>query len=128
MRTRALAAALLLALATGAAAHAAVLTPLVIGWEQFFTIEWQPDTRNGAPYVSGYIKNDWGMPAAKIRLLVESLGPGNQVAAQRVEWLGTTLTPGMRAQFQLRAPAPAAAYRVSVFAFDWVQAGGGDQR
>lgn len=128
MRIRALAAALVLTLAVGAAASAAALAPLVWGWERFFTVEWQPDTRKGVPYVSGHIKNDWGMPAANLRLLVEALGPGNQVTAQRVEWLGTMLTPGMRAAFQVPAPAPAPAYRVSVFAFDWVQTGGGDQR
>ena len=125
MRIRAFAIALIVALSVGATAGATTLTPLIWGWERFFTVEWQPDSRNGAPYVSGYVKNDWGMPAANVRLLVEALGPGNQVTAQRVEWLGTMLTPGMRAQFQVPAPAPAPAYRVSVFAFDWVQVGGG---
>jgi hypothetical protein len=126
MLIRALAAALILAFSVGATASTAPLTPLIWGWERFFTLEWQADTRNGAPYVSGYIKNDAGTPAANIRLLVEALGPGDQVASQRVEWLGTMLTPGTRAHFQVPAPAAGPAYRVSVFAFDWVQAGGDD--
>ena len=128
MRIRTVAVALVFALSIGATAGAATLTPLIWGWERFFTVEWQPDSRKGAPYVSGYVKNEWGFPAADVRLLVESLGPGNEVTGQRVEWLGTTLPPGMRAAFQMPAPAAAPAYRVSVFAFTWIQAGGGDQR
>jgi hypothetical protein len=124
MWIRTLAVAVLLALSVGTSASSTALTPLVIGWERFFTVEWQADTS----HVTGYIQNDWGAPAAQIRLLVESLGPGNQVTGQRVEWLGTMLAPGMRAGFRVAAPAPASAFRVSVFAFDWVQAGSGDQR
>lgn len=126
MRTRALVAALVLALSGAAPLGASELAPLVWGWERFFTLEWQPDSRRGVPHVSGYIRNEWGEVAASIQLLVESLGPGNQVTAQRVEWLGGMLTPGTRAYFQVPAPAPAPAYRVSVFAFDWVQADGTD--
>ena len=128
MRIRALAAALLLAFSVAVPAGATILTPLVSGWERYFTVEWQPHSRNGAPYVIGYIKNDWGVPAANIRLLVDALGPGDQVTSQRVEWLGTMLTPGTRAHFQVPAPGSASAYRVSVFAFDFVEAGGGDER
>jgi hypothetical protein len=124
MRIRALTVTLVLALAVVVPVGAAGLSPLVVGWERFFTLEWQPDSRKGVPQVSGYVKNEGGDTAANIRLLVEALGADNQVAAQRVEWLGTMLTPGMRAAFQVPAPAPAPAYRVSIFAFDWIQAPG----
>jgi hypothetical protein len=127
MRIRALTTALLLALSTGAASGAP-LTPLIWGWEQFFTIEWQPETRNGLAEVGGYVRNDWGMAAANVRLLVESLGPNSEVTGQRVAWLGSMLTPGTSAYFLVPAPRGGSAYRVSVFAFDWVQMGGGDHR
>lgn len=104
----------------------ASLHPLVIGWERFFKLDWQADTRHGRPVVSGYLLNDWGMPAARIQLLVESLGPDGEILGQRVAWLGGgVLTPGSRAYFEIPPVEPAPAYRVSVFAFDWVQSDGG---
>lgn len=108
-----------------AVASAAPLTPLVNGWEQFFKLDWQVETRNGKPLITGHILNDWGMPARSIQLLVEGLDAKGDILAQKVEWLGTSLTPGMRAYFEVPAPAPDAPnYRVRVFAFEWVQTNG----
>lgn len=121
MKAAALALALLALLA--GVASAAVLQPLVSGWERYFTLDWQPGTRGGTPVVSGHIFNDGGFTATRIQLLVEGLDAAGNVTSQRVEWLGTMLTPGTTASFELR-PAPAATYRVSVFAFDWLQRGG----
>jgi hypothetical protein len=101
-----------------------MLTPRVAGWEQYFKLDWQADERRGKPVVSGHILNDWGFPARNIQLLVEGLDTNGQVVGQKVSWLGSDLTPGMRAYFEAPAPQPAPTYRVSVFAFDWVQAGG----
>jgi hypothetical protein len=60
--------------------------------------------------------------AMKIRLLVDSLDVSGRIVDQRVSWLGGQLTPGARAYFEVPAPPRAAAYRVSVFAYDWLQA------
>ena len=122
-----LAALIVFALTCSAAqlAPAAALTPLVAGWEQYFKLEWSPPTDNGR--ISGYILNDWGSPANRIQLLVEGLDQAGQVVNQRVEWLGTMLTPGMRAYFEVRSPGPAPTYRVRVFAFDWIQSGGNER-
>jgi len=95
------------------------LEPLVVGWERFFKLEWQPGARDGRPVVWGYILNDWGMPAASVRILVDGLGPGGELLEQRLAWVGS-LTPGMRAYFEVPVERPAAAYRVRVFSFDWV--------
>lgn len=113
---------LMLALAAGA--EAAPLQPLVVGWERFFKVDWQPGTRRGGPVVSGYVLNDWGIPAARIRLLVEGVGPGGEVTGQQLVWLTSqSLTPGARAYFEIPAAPPAPMYRVSVFAFEWVRPG-----
>ena len=107
------------------AASSQPLQPLIVGWEQFFKLDWQAENRGGRPVVWGHILNDWGMPAANIRLLVEGIGSGGEIVGQRVEWLGGgTLPPGIRVYFELRPAQPAPAYRVSVFAFDWVQTNG----
>lgn len=121
--------AAVLVLMMGAQAGAELLTPRIVGWEQYFKLDWQADQRRGRPIVSGHIMNDWGMPARNIQLLVEGLDTGGNVVGQRVSWLGSELTPGTRAYFEtpVPPPGPAAAYRVSVFAFDWVQAGGSNR-
>jgi hypothetical protein len=93
-------------------------TPLVVGWERYFTVT----VEGSAPgRVAGWISNEWGFPARRIQLLVEGLDAAGQVTGQRVAWLGHDLAPGARAFFQAPAP-PGTSHRVSVFAFDWVQA------
>jgi hypothetical protein len=121
--------AAMLVLGMGVQAGAELLTPRIIGWEQFFKLDWQADQRRGRPVVSGHIMNDWGFSARNIQLLVEGLDGTGNVVAQKVSWLGSELTPGTRAYFEepVPQPAPAATYRVSVFAWDWVQAGGGQR-
>jgi len=124
MKLAAIVTALVLLVAAGTGLAATPLQPLVAGWEQFFKIEWQAGDRAGRPVVYGRILNDWGMPAANMRLLVEGLDASGAVRDQQVAWLGSMLQPGMRAYFEVPVPSPAPAYRVSVFAFDWVQTNG----
>jgi hypothetical protein len=113
--------AFLVALATVDGVAGQALAPLVIGWERFFTLTWEAWQDRGQPMVGGYVKNEAGFPARRVQLLVEALDASGRVTGQRVDWLGSDLTPGMRAYFEAPAPAPAATYRVSVFAYDWVQ-------
>jgi hypothetical protein len=100
---------------------AAVYTPLVIGWEQFFRITWEPFQRRRRPYVGGYVLNNWGLFATRVQLLVDGLDASGRVTSQSVAWLGSSVPPGSRVYFEVPAPQPAATYRVSVFAFDWLQ-------
>lgn len=102
---------------------AAPLEPLVLGWEQFFRLDWSAGERGGRPVVYGHVVNEWGMPARAVRLLVDALDPSGRVVGQNVTWVPGVLTPGTTAYFETPAP-PAASYRVSVFAFDWIQTGG----
>ncbi len=123
-------AAVSLVVAVGAGASIATaagpLTPRVVGWEQYFKLDWQGATRKDRPVVEGHIRNEWGYPAVRIRLLVDRLDAAGQVVAQQVEWFPGTLQPGTQAYFQVPVAAEAPSYRVSVYAFEWVQAGGGD--
>jgi hypothetical protein len=126
MRNRLLIAVLLVALAVSLVA-AAPLTPLVLGWEQFFKIDWQAGQRGTQRVVYGHLMNDWGMPAAKIQLLVEGVDASGAVVGQRVAWFGQTLAPGIRFYFEVPVPWQTPTYRLSVFAFEWVQFGSGNQ-
>jgi len=124
MRRRMLAMVPVLVLALVTSTLAAQLEPLVRGWEQFFEIDWAGGQRGTEPVVYGHVHNTWGVPARSVRLLVDALDPAGNVVGQKVTWVPGTITPGMRAYFEAPVPAPAASYRVSVFAFDWDQAGG----
>ena len=121
--------AAMLAFASCAPATAAEpLTSFVVGWERYFKLTWTVGTSKGQPVVSGRIYNDWGFAAANVRLLVDELDATGQIVDQRVAWLGFTLTPGTTAPFEIAVAHPTPNYRVSVFAFDWVQTGGGRDR
>ena len=100
---------------------AVTYTPLVRGWEQFFKVTWEPLQRHGRPYVAGYVMNDFGFPAMRVQLLVDGLDASGHVTSQSVSWLGSSVQPGSRVYFEVPAPQPAVTYRVSVFAFDWLQ-------
>jgi hypothetical protein len=127
MRYGLLAVLLVVALGACAAAPAGNLTPLVAGWEQFFKIDWQAGQRGNKPVVHGYLKNDWGMPAGKIQLLVEGIDASGAVVGQKVAWFGPILNPGIRFYYEVPVEWQTPNYRVSVFAFEWVQFGGGNE-
>lgn len=126
-RARVLLAAILLAAASLASSTpqpaAGPLTPLVVGWERYFTLTWQMDERKGRPVVIGKIYNNWGFAAANMRLLVDELDANGQIVDQQLGWLGFTLTPGTTAPFEIPVAHGTPNHRVSVFAFDWVQTG-----
>lgn len=94
------------------------LTPLVVGWEQTLAIDWSLGEDRGQRVVQGYVVNRSGEATKRIRLLVEAV-EGGRVVGQRLEWLGTDLTPGTRTYFKVPVPAPASTYRVSVFDFEF---------
>ncbi len=112
--------ALLLLAVSGCGFSSQPVEPLVTGSQQFFSLEWQASPRGNQRIVQGYIKNNWGLAAANMRLLVEALEPPDRLVSQRISWLGGQLTPGTRAYFETSMP-PAPTYRVRVFAYDWIQ-------
>jgi hypothetical protein len=123
MRVRVLVLAALvsmLAAATDVAAQS--LVPQFPGWERYFTVSWEPFERRGQPYLRGYIVSSYGVTATAVQLLVDSLDSSGQIVAQRVEWLGGSNLPGFsRSYFEVPIRDRAPSYRVSVFAFDFVQ-------
>jgi hypothetical protein len=115
-------AALVSTLAAAAGVAAQPLTPHSPGWERYFTVSWEPFERRGQPYLSGYIGSSYGVTATRVQLLVDSLDSSGQIVAQRVEWLGGSNLPGYsRTYFEVPIRQQASRYRVSVFAFDFVQ-------
>jgi hypothetical protein len=98
------------------------LSPLIPGWERFFTVSWEPIERRGQPYLGGYIVSNYGVTATRVQLLVESLDAAGQTTGQHVEWLSGGNVPGFsRTYFEVPVRQRASTYRVSVFAYDFVQ-------
>ena len=131
VRSRLIVIPLIAALALGACAPATTggpLTPMVIGWERYFTLTWSVDQRQGKPVVIGKIYNNYGFAAVNMRLLVDELGANGQIVDQRLGWLGFTLTPGTTAPFEIPVAHATPNHRVSVFAFDWLQTDGHHHR
>lgn len=114
--------AMLLVGATGPGA-AAELQPLVAGWEQVFSVDWQPGQYRGKPSVEGYLTNISPYHTNNVRIMVESLDAGGQVTDQQIAWLPGDLLGGGRLFFQVPTP-PSPSYRVRVFSYDRVEQDG----
>jgi hypothetical protein len=82
-------------------------------------LEWRPEARGDRTRVTGYIYNDWILPARNIVLLVESVDANGQVVGRTGARVDRVLTPGSRSYFDVSIPTPAASYRVAVASLTW---------
>ena len=62
------------------------LQPLVVGTEQHVTLEWQPPGSEVPVVVRGYISNQSPYTFVQIRVLVDALGPNDEILDQRLVW------------------------------------------
>lgn len=104
------------------------LQPLIVGWQQFFRVQWDTTRYDGQALVGGYITNTWGFTAMNLQLLVTGYDAAGQQAGQLIAWGPSEIDPGARLYFNVPVPV-AASYDVAIFAWTWVQAGeGGSHR
>jgi hypothetical protein len=111
--------ALALLAATPPIAEARELQPLMLGWEQHFTVTWDATQRRGRPVVEGYVINRSAYRMGRVRLLVDRLDEAGRVLDQRVSWVLGELGGDSRLYFDVPV-APAPRYRVRVFTYDRV--------
>jgi hypothetical protein len=90
------------------------LSPLIVNWEQYFTVQ-QQSVRDGRAAATVWNTSGWN--AQRIQVLVEALDGAGQARDQRVVWLGSDLPAGTHAHVDM-SMSPGASYRVSVFAFN----------
>jgi len=83
--------------------------------DRYFKLEW---SRTGQK-VDGYVYNTGNRRAAHMILLVEGLDGAGRLVTKTTTWV-RDVPPNNRAYFQVPVPT-AAAYRVSVQSFDWVE-------
>ena len=99
------------------------MSPLVVGWQQFFQVQWSVATAQRQRVVEGYITNTWGFAAADVRLLVNGYDAAGRKLGQLVAWGPMEIDPGSRAYFDVSVP-PAASYEVAILSWNWIQTGG----
>ena len=104
------------------------VTTAVQGWEHWFRLEWAPQPTPSGANIDGYIYNNYGETAANVQILAQGLDGAGNLIGQKIEWVPGTV-PGMnRALFRVAGLPPAQQYRVSVWAFDFVQSSSAPQR
>ena len=99
------------------------LQPLIIGWQQYFGIQWTATPAAGGTLIDGYITNTWGFPAQRVRVLVSGYDAAGKQVGQLIAWGPNEITPGGRVYFDVQVPGGAAIYEVSIFSWNWVQVG-----
>jgi len=95
--------------------------------ESDLRVEWTgSEDRRGRPVVSGYVYNQRaGSYAVSVRLLVEALDGSGQVAGSTTGYVLGDVPPSNRSYFEIKAPAKAASYRVTIESFAWRAYGAG---
>ena len=90
-------------------------------------VEWTgSEDRRGRPIVSGYVYNQRaGGYAVSVRLRVEALDGSGQVAGSTIGYVLGEVPPSNRAYFEIKAPAKAASYRVTIESYAWRAYGAG---
>jgi hypothetical protein len=114
---RALALGVLLVSAIPSVASTRELRPLMLGWEQHFTVTWEVLQGRRGLEVGGYVNNRSPYRVGNLRVLVDSLDDAGRIVDQRVSWVLGELGGESRLYFEVPVK-PAARYRVSVFTYD----------
>jgi len=130
MRLKALIVSALLIVATSVLAERSTpLMPLVVDGERYFRLQWEAGERAQGPEVHGHILNEFGFPARKVRLLVNSLDPAGAPSPTKRSCTCRASYDRDRVTTSRHACPHARRATVSwLFQFEWIQAGGGDSR
>ena len=98
------------------------VTTAVQGWEHYFRLEWTPQARPNGVEIDGYIYNTHGAPAGNVQLLAQALDASNNVVGQKLARVHGVVPNFGRAYFTIPGLPAAQQYRVSVWAFDIIDA------
>ncbi|MBI2529286.1 MAG: hypothetical protein HYV93_25280 [Candidatus Rokubacteria bacterium] len=93
--------------------------------EKYFRVEFEAGrTKGGRTLLTGYVYNDHGLAAARVRLLVDSLDAAGRVTATTVGYVDSLVPLKGRTYFEVPVDKPGVSYRVSVPYFDWIEGRG----
>ncbi|HET7876419.1 MAG TPA: FxLYD domain-containing protein [Methylomirabilota bacterium] len=125
MRKSVILGVLLAVLATAAPLVFAVTAPS--GIDPRLRLDWEAAmSRHGKPVIQGYVYNDYGRPAAYMRVLVKTYDAQGQLIAQSIGYVHATVPAFGREYFEVPLPAAGARHEVTVTTFEWLRGGGGN--
>jgi len=104
------------------------VTTAMQGWEYYFRVDWQPVEKAGGREIAGYIYNNYGAAASNVQILAQGLDSSGALVGSQMTWVQGMVPPLERAYFTVPGLPDAPRYRVSVWAFDFVQSPGAPQR
>lgn len=111
------------ACATPETTPSATVTTLMPGSERFFRINWDVTPERGdTRRLSGYVENTYGEAAGKVQLLGQALSSSGDVVGQRLQWVHGAIPGFGRVYYEIPGMPPADNYRVTVWAYERLQA------
>ena len=110
--------------ATAGMTPSASVTTAMQGWERWLRVEWTGQSQPGGHQIDGYVYSTYGSPTYDVRLLAQGLDAGGNVVSQKMMWVQGAVPPLERTYFRVPVMAPAATYRVTVWAFETFQSQG----
>jgi hypothetical protein len=116
---------------SGAAAGmtpSASTTTAIQGWEHYFRLEWAAQPTPQGQAIDGYVYNKYGAEAMGMQILAQGLDATGNVVGQKLAWVSGSVPPFNRAFFTVPGLPQAERYRVSVWAYDFVQGTNSDHR
>ncbi len=107
--------------AAGGPTPSGTTTTAIQGWERYFRMDWSAQQKAAGREIDGYIYNLYGAGALRVQLLAQGLDQSGNVVGQKIEWVQGGVPALNRAYFRVAGLPPANTYRVSVWAFDFVE-------
>jgi hypothetical protein len=98
----------------------ATMTTAIQGWEHYFTLDWTAQPRAGGQDIDGYIYNRYGADAL-VQILAQGLDKSGNVVGQRLARVHGTVPRLNRSYFRVAGLPAADTYRVTVWAYDFLQ-------
>jgi hypothetical protein len=102
----------------------ATVTTLMPDSERWFRINWDvsPERGGDSRRLSGYVENTYGEAAGKVQLLGQALSSSGALVGQRLQWVHGAIPGFGRVYYEIPGMPPADHYRVSVWAYERIQA------
>ena len=98
----------------------ATMTTAIQGWEHYFQLDWTAQAGPGGRDIEGYIYNKYGADAL-VQILAQGLDGAGNVVGQKLTRVHGTVPRLNRSYFRVAGMPPADSYRVTVWAYDFLQ-------
>jgi len=98
---------------------------LVPGWESKFTLDWKVEpAKDGTSRLYGQVSSHYGQYASPFRVLGMAVDSSGKVIGQRIAWVPGGVPGFTQVYFEIDHLATAASYKVTVWDYTFIEAGG----